>query len=262
MFRGMHKGIDRGRERGLRILWRERKLGRFAAVKNVLPLLLMLVACAKQKRIHLRPERSFDDRGVVFIPFARSEVERFFGPDERPCAQVGPRPRDNLVGWQSPNDSAACAYDTFVDGGQSARLEFRWQSEIPQDGDYDLVTLGYPVGAWGRVVSRGSYYGNYFSRAALSLEARAPQCAASWSLELAKAIVAGPWDRSASFQGWVQIPDVALRGCRAHETIDVRLRLQGESNRGGVDVDWFGFSAVKDDDVSRIFGLRLRPNAR
>lgn len=230
-------------------------------MKYAVLLLLSLIACTRQKRINIRPERSFENRGVAFFPFVASEVERFVGRDGRPCVRVGARPRDNLVGWQSPDDSPACVYDTIDEGARFGALEFQWRLEIPQDGNYDLVTLGYAVGTWGRVVSRGSYYGNYFSRAELSVLARAPHCGASWSLELAKAIVTGPWDRIAAFHGWVSIPDLVLASCKAQETIEVRLRLQAESNRGRVDVDWFGFSAINDDDVSRIFGLRLRPKA-
>jgi hypothetical protein len=38
------------------------------------------------------------------------------------------------------------------------------------------------------------------------------------------------------------------------------LRLVGDVNRGKVDVDWFGFSAIQDDEVNRIFGIRPKPD--
>jgi len=228
-------------------------------MKRAAVILLVLLACAKQRRIKLRPEGALNDAGVTFMPFVASRVERFVAPDDRPCEDVDGRPRENFVGWQSPNEDPACIHDTLYEGLRPGVLEFRWRSEIPDDGNYDLVTLEYSVGAWGRVVSRGSYYGDYFAKAQLTVNAKAPSCAGSWSLDLAKAAVTGPWSRVAAFNGWVTIPDLIVPGCRAREIIEVALRLQGESNRGKVEVDWFGFSAIKEEDVNRIFGLRLRP---
>jgi len=227
-------------------------------MKRAALLLLVLLACAKQKRIKLRPDSALNERGVTFMPFVASQVERFVAPDDRPCERVDGRPRENFVGWQSPSEDPACIHDTLYEGLRPGVLEFQWRSEIPQDGNYDLVTLEYSVGAWGRVVSRGSYYGDYFAKAQLMVNAKAPHCGGSWSLDLAKAAVTGPWSRVAGFSGWVTIPDLVVAGCKAHETMQVTLRLQGESNRGKVEVDWFGFSAIKQEDVNRIFGLRLR----
>jgi hypothetical protein len=80
-------------------------------------------------------------------------------------------------------------------------------------------------------------------------------------LQLAKAEVTGPWSRVAEFRGWTKIPDLVIPNCKANETLEVTLRLQGEGNRGRVDVDWFGFSAVSHEDMNRVFGLRSRPSA-
>jgi hypothetical protein len=230
-------------------------------VRRAALLLLVLLACARQKRINLRPQRSFDERGVAFMPFVASEVERFVRPDGSLCARVHREPLESLVGWRSPSDSPACIYDTMDEGLQPAVLQFQWRSELPLDGHYDLVTLEYPIGAWGRVVSRGSYYGDYFAKAQLTVNARAASCAASWALQLAKAEVTGPWSRVAEFRGWTKIPDLVIPNCKANETLEVTLRLQGEANRGRVDVDWFGFSAVSHEDMNRVFGLRSRPSA-
>jgi len=224
-------------------------------------LVLVLLACATPRRVPIRPAAR-DDRGVSFLPFASSRVERFSGQEGRPCPELAGRVRNNLLGWESGNpDDPACTHDTLHEGTRAGLLEMRWRSELPQDGSYDLVTLGYSVGAWGRVTSRGSYYGDYYARASVVVEASSPSCAARWSSDLALAQVTGLQDRIAAFSGWLEIPEIGISGCKAHEPIEVKLRLVGDVNRGKVDVDWFGFSALEDDEVNRIFGIRPKPDA-
>jgi len=219
----------------------------------------ILSACAQRPRRTIVRPASRDERNVAFLPFVSSAVDRFSDAQGRPCPRFAGHVHNNLLGWESPDaEDAACTHDTWADGLPPGVLEMHWRSEIAQDGSYDLVTLGYSVGAWGRVVGRGAHYGDSFSLAKLVVEARSPHCEASWSLELALAKVSGPQTRQADFSGWVEIPELLMKGCKAHDPVDVRLRLIGEANRGRIDVDWFGFSALADDEVNRIFGLRPR----
>jgi hypothetical protein len=223
-------------------------------------LILCCLACAlTPRRVQVRPATR-DERGVSPLPYASSAAERFVAPDGAPCGGYGGHVKDNLIGWEAPNpDDSACSHDTLYDGLKPAVLELRWHAEVPADGSYDLVVLGYSVGAWGRVVSRGSHYGDYFARAEVVVDASSAHCTASWAKQLALAQVTGPADRQANFSGYVELPDLVVSNCRAHEPLDVRVRLVGEANRGRVDVDWFGFSAVNDAEVNHIFGLRPRP---
>lgn len=224
-----------------------------------LALAATMLSCAPRPRRALVRPAARDERGVTFLPFASSSVERFSDAEGRPCAKFAGHVRDNLLGWEGPSaDDPACTHDTLYEGTRPGTLEMHWRATLPADGSYDLVALGYSIGAWGRVVSRGSYYGDYWARAQVVIEASSPHCAASWSADLAQAKVTGPQDRMAAFSGWLEIPDLAIRGCRANEPIDVRLRLVGEANRGKIDVDWFGFSAISDEEVHRIFGVRPR----
>jgi hypothetical protein len=219
----------------------------------------VLVACApRPSRVRVRPS-SRDERNVAFLPFASSQVERFSDAQGQPCPRFAGHVHNNLLGWESSTpDDAACTHDTHYEGLPPGVLEMHWRSQIAEDGSYDLVTLGYSVGAWGRVVGRGAHYGDSWSRAKLVVEARSTHCEADWSLELALTKVSGPQTRQADFSGWVEIPELLLKSCKAREVVDVRLRLVGESNRGRIDVDWFGFSALADEEVNRIFGLRPR----
>lgn len=206
--------------------------------------------------VQVRPAER-DERGVSFLPYASSAVERFAAPDGNPCAVYPGHVKENLIGWAAPTAAdAACSHDTFYDGLQPAVLELRWRSLVPADGTFDLVTLGYAVGAWGRVVTRSSHYGDYFARAEVVIDAQSAHCSTSWSKALAVAKATGPIERVAVFSGWIEIPDLVVADCRKDDPLDVRVRFVGESNRGRVDVDWFGFSAVNDDDANRIFGLR------
>ena len=186
-------------------------------------------------------------------------MERFTDPTGRLCPRFNGEIQDNLIGWQSKDDDPACNIDTLEVGPGPAVLELRWQAVIPNDGSYELVPGGYGLGAWGSALSRGSWYGDYFAKATVLIAAQAPSCTGSWTLELAKTAVTGPWNRRAQFSGWISLPSIVLHGCRAGDIIEARVRLVGETNRGTVAVDWFGFSAATDDDVNRIFALRPRP---
>src|SRR4051812_16537574 len=223
-------------------------------------ILALLAGCAETaRRVRVRPVAR-DEKGVSPLPYDASVAERFVTPDGAPCLGYGGHVKDNLIGWEAPNpDDSACSHDTLYDGLKPAVLELRWRTEVPADGNYDLVALGYSVGAWGRVVSRGSHYGDYFAKAEVIIDARSAHCTAMWAKQLALAQVTGPADRQANFSRYLQLPDLQVTNCRAHEPLEVRLRLVGEANRGRVDVDWFGFSAVSDGEVNHIFGLRARP---
>ncbi len=226
-----------------------------------LAIILFCLGCAESaRRVRVRPPVARDETGVSPLPYDASLAERFVAPDGAPCLGYGGHVKDNLIGWEAPNpDDSACSHDTLYDGLKPAVLELRWRTEVPADGNYDLVALGYSVGAWGRVVSRGSHYGDYFAKAEVVIDARSAHCTATWAKQLALAEVTGPADRQANFAGYLELPDLQVSNCHAHEPLEVRLRLVGEANRGRVDVDWFGFSAVSDGEVNHIFGLRPRP---
>ena len=40
------------------------------------------------------------------------------------------------------------------------------------------------------------------------------------------------------------------------DTLDLRVQLVGQSNRGQVAVDGFGFWVTSDDELNRMFGIR------
>jgi len=239
---------------------RQRKLAALSALALVL--LVTFTACVRARGIRIRPEPSLNESGASFLRYASSSVEGFTDPAGRPCARFSGEIRNNLIGWQPEDDDGACVVDTMETGLRPATLELRWQAVIPSDGSYELVPAGYGLGAWGSALSRGSYYGDYFAKATLFIDAVASSCSGSWALELARAAVTGPWDRRAIFSGWITIPAIMLHGCRGGDIVEARVRLVGETNRGAVNVDWFGFSADADEDVNRIFALRVqRPNA-
>ena len=230
-------------------------------VTRSLPLVVataLLLSCLPPRRVPIRP-RARDDRGVTFLAFTSSTVERFSDAEGKPCPRFEGRVRDNLLGWQADTEDPVCTHDTLYEGLNPGALEMHWRSTLPADGSHEVISLGYSVGALGRVVSRGSYYGDYWAQARVVIEVRSPHCAASWSKDLALAKVAGPDWRVAEFSGYVELPDLLLHGCKAQDPLDVRLRLVGESNRGKIEVDWFGFSAAADDEVNRIFGVRPKP---
>jgi hypothetical protein len=239
---------------------RQRKLAAGGALALVL--LVTFAACVRERRVRIRPDPSLDESSASFLRYASSSVEGFTDPDGKPCARFSGEIRNNLIGWQPEDDDGACNIDTMETGLRPAILELRWQAVIPNDGSYELVPAGYGLGAWGSALSRGSYHGDYFAQATLFIDAQAPSCSGSWALQLARAAVTGPWSRQANFSGWITIPAIVLSGCRGGDTVEARVRLVGETNRGAVNVDWFGFSAVADQDKNRIFALREQPNAR
>lgn len=213
------------------------------------------LGCAPQKRVELRPLRPLEGPDVTLLRFTSSETAGFRAPRGGACAPFGGAVKDELAGWQSATDDPACVHDSLR-ARLPGRLELRFQAAIPRDGDFELVQAGFALGTIGLVEARGSYFGDYVARAAVEVEARAPSCAASWSKELARAAITGPYQRDAAFSGWFQVSDLALRGCRAGEPLELAVRLVATATRGSVAVDLFGFSAKVPDDLHRMFGLR------
>jgi hypothetical protein len=229
-------------------------------VRRAFILFLLVVACTpSRKRVMVRPAGT-DERGVEFMRFESSLVERFVAPDGKACAPWNGHVKEDLIGWQAPDpDDPACSHDTLTDGISPGVLELRWKKMVPADGSYDLVTLGWSVAAWGWVSSRGSHYGDYVAKAEIVVEAHNPGCSAKWSQNVGEAQVTGPIERHANFSGYAEIPDLVLKQCKGGAPLEVSVRLVGEANRGRIEVGWFGFSAVKDEDANHIFGLRARP---
>jgi len=61
---------------------------------------MVLLACATTaRRVPVRLAAR-DDKGVSFLPFASSRVERFSDQEGRPCPAVGGRVRNNVLGWE------------------------------------------------------------------------------------------------------------------------------------------------------------------
>jgi hypothetical protein len=207
--------------------------------------------------VRIRPAKERDLTGVVFLPWSSSAVESFFDKEGKLCARFDGQVRDYFAGWQSSDPSEpACDHDTFDDGLHTAILELRWHGNVPTDGDWDVISGGFSVGAWGRVQARGSYYGDFVARAQVVLDATSAHCSAQWSSSLAKAAVTRAEALARDFTGWTEIPDLHLSGCKAGDPIDVRIRLVGDSNRGRIEVDAFGFSTLNNDELNRIFGVR------
>lgn len=222
--------------------------------------LLLVLACAcAQRRVRIRPVQQRDLSGVVFLPFAASEVKGFYDANGRPCPPFRGEIREYFSGWQSGDGETACDHDTFDDGLRPASLELGWHGSVPADGAYDVISGGYAVGAWGRVKARASYHGDYFAQAQVVLEVRSPHCRADWSFQLALAKITGLDTRVAEFTGWVAIPDTRIAGCVHGDPIDVRLRLVGDANRGRIEVDAFGFSTAAASELNEMFGLKPAP---
>jgi hypothetical protein len=193
---------------------------------------------------------------VLMMRYASSRADGFRDSRGARCPPASGHVREDLLGWQSGDRDSVCVHDTLDDGVGPATLELKWQVVIPKDGRYEIEPSGFGLGAWGRVVSRGSSIGDYVSRATVAIDGRGKSCAGSWSIEVAKSVVSGPWARVAAFSGWIEVPNIALGKCTGGDTLDVIVRLIGESNRGSINVDWFGFSARTDDDANHIFALR------
>ena len=223
--------------------------------------LLVLLCCAHPRKIYVHPVGDRDLSGVSFLSFALSEVQGFFDPDGRPCKPFPGRVRESFAGWWASGDDPACIHDTFDSGIQPAALELRWRGTIPADGSYNVLSAGYAVGTWGTVVTRGSYYGDFWAQAQVVVEVESAHCRGKWSLELAKAKITGLDKRIANFSGWAEIPDIRVADCRGGDTLDVRVQLVGQSNRGQVAVDGFGFWVTTDEELNRMFGIRSAPQA-
>jgi hypothetical protein len=230
-----------------------------SAALSTLVLVASLSACLSPRRVHTRPNQPIDGEGVTFMRYASSGVQGFISPSGLSCGPISGQVRDNLIGWESrEKEDFACIHDTLEDGLAPASLELHWRVVVPENGRYELLPGGYALGGWGGVVSRGSSIGDYVAKANVIVEAVSPSCIGSWSMELAKAQVTGPFVRVAPFSGWITLPKIDLRGCRGGEALDVRVRLVGESNRGKIYVDWFGFSAFAQDEIDKIFAIRPR----
>ena len=220
-------------------------------------LLATVLGCATPPRVNIRPDKFLEGPDITFLRYGSSQVDRFTDPHGRRCRRFAGTVKNNIIGWESSDDNySACTHDTLDEGIAPATLELRFTAVIPADGDYDLLSNGYGLGAWGSVVSRGSHFGEYVAKAHVEIDAGAPGCKGNWSLELAKAKVSGSWHVVSPFSGWITLPEIRLARCKAQQSLEVKVRLVGEVNRGKVDVDWFGFSAVSDDDLNRIFALR------
>ncbi len=221
-----------------------------------LALLALALSCAGPRPLRVRPVAARDLRDVVFLSFEAARVEGFFDAQGRSCPPFNGAILDFFAGWQSHDPDPICDHDTFADGAHAAALELRWHGVVPADGALELISGGYAVGAWGRAVARGSHYGDYFAWARVVLEVESPHCRGGWSSPVARAAVTGIFSRQAEFSGWSEIPDVPLPGCKRGDPLEVRLRLAGDANRGRIEVDAFGFSAVTADELNRIFGVR------
>lgn len=219
-------------------------------------LALLVLACGPSK-VRIRPPKERDLTGVVFLPYASSSVESFFDKDGKLCRRFDGKVREYFAGWESDQQGEpACDHDTFDDGLHTALLELVWHGNIPTDGAWDVISGGFSIDARGRVQARGSYYGDFFARAQVVLDATSPHCSGRWSTDLARTAVTRAEARARDFDGWTEIPDVHLFGCKAGEPIDVRVKLVADSNRGRIEVDAFGFSTLNDDELNRVFGVR------
>jgi hypothetical protein len=227
--------------------------------RSAIALSTLLLCCATQRRVYVRPHSERDLSNVSFLAFASSNVEGFFDGAGRPCRPFAGSVRESFAGWWSDDEGPACIHRTFKGGLKPAALELRWQGTVPADGGYNVVSGGYALGTWGYVVARGSYYGDFWAWARVTIDVQSAHCRGSWSLDLAKAALTGPDMRAADFSGWVEIPDIRISGCKAGDILDVRVRLVGQSNRGDIAVDMFGFWAQSDDDLNRMFGIEPAP---
>ena len=223
--------------------------------------LLLLLCCASPRRIYVHPVGERDVTGVSFLAFARSDVRGFFDPAGRPCKPFSGRVRESFAGWWADGDDPACIHDTFDAGIEPATLELRWRGTVPADGTYNVLSAGYAVGSWGTALARGSYYGDYWAWARVIVDVESAHCRGKWSLDLATAKITGLDARTASFSGWAEIPDIRVADCKGGDALEVRVRLVGQSNRGHIAVDGFGFWVTSDEELNRMFGMRSAPPA-
>jgi hypothetical protein len=225
---------------------------RFAGV-----LLVLLACCARPHRVYVRPFQDARDlTGVSFLKYASSTVDGFFDRKGRPCTPFAGHVRDYFAGWWAADDDPICYHGTLESGLQPATLEMRWRGVIPADGNYDVLSAGYALGSWGTVMARGSYFGDFWAEARVDINVQSASCSGTWSSDLAIAALSLQGERSADFSGWMEIPDIRVSGCKAGEPLDVRVQLVGQSNRGHIAVDGFGFWAAKDEELNQIFGIK------
>ena len=220
-------------------------------------LLVLSLACSTARITRVRPYLR-NLKGVTFFPYAGSNGDNFFDQDGRPCPGYDGGVRDSFGGWQA-DEGYICDHDTYEDGIRPAFLEMQFKGAIPSDGALDLIAGGYSIGAWGRVVARGSQFGDFIAVARVDLEFSSEHCKGRWSKEVGRTGVAGSAltaIRGRDFSGFTEIPDVRLEGCRAGDPAEVKLRLVGESNRGRIEVSAFGFSMVNRSELDQIFGLK------
>jgi hypothetical protein len=225
--------------------------------------LTLLVCCARAPhRIYVRPhsEETKDLTGVSLLSYASSNVDGFYDRKGRVCAPFAGHVHEYFAGWWSEDDDPICVHATLDAGLQPATLEMRWTGVIPADGNYDVLSTGYAVGAWGHVMARGSYFGDFWSWARVNVEVKSPHCGDSISRDVGRAAVSLLTERSADFSGWVEIPDLWVAGCKAGDPIEVRVQLVGQSNRGHIAVDGFGFWAARDEELNAMFGFKPAPN--
>ena len=222
--------------------------------------LVLLLCCATQRKVPLRPQTSRDLSSVAFLAFSSSSADGFLDGQGRPCTPMR-RERYAFAGWSSDEEDPACVHDTFDHGPQQASLELRWRGIIPADGSYEVISGGYSLGAWGYVVARASYHGDYWAWARVIIDVQSASCRGTWALDLAKATITGEATRGRLFSGWLEIPDIPVSGCKAGDGLEVRVQLLAQSNRGAIRVEAFGFWAPSKDELNRLFGIRPRQAA-
>lgn len=220
--------------------------------------LLLLAACAAPAVRPPAADRSLDP-ATARLRFERLGSRHFASRSGTPCSAIQAPPAAGHLGWMSENDDPACLYDTVDARVEPGWLELVFAGTVPADGDHRLVQSRIRLTAAGRVQARSSAFCEYHASARAELLATSPSCQGRWSGLLGRAQVSGGSERGQSFAGSVVLGEVALRGCRAGERVELRVRLLAESNRGSVDVDWFGFTLAEAAEADAIFGLRPLP---
>jgi len=172
--------------------------------------------------VRIRPVTQRDLSGVVFLPFDSSKVDGFFEMHGRPCPRLrGRNPRTfSPDGSPATKRNRSADHDTFEDTLRRPPSSCAGAGTIPAEGAWTVVSGGYAVGAWGRVLARGSYHGDYFALARIELEAKSPHCHAN-GRALALAKITGIYTRGRTFGG--RDSGRAAGGCGAGDAIEVRL---------------------------------------
>jgi len=220
-------------------------------------LLLTLISCAAPASAptldrHLDPS-------AARLRFEGLASRHFASLAGAPCSGVRASPAASHLGWMSETEDPACRYDTVDARVEPGWIELVFSATVPADGDYRLVQGRTRLTAAGRVEARSSAFCEYHASARTELAATSPSCQARWTGLLGRAQVSGGSERGQSFAGSVVLGELPLRGCRAGERVELRVRLLAESNRGSVDVDWFGFTLSEAGEADAIFGLRPLP---